>query len=73
MIIFIYNQYYSNFEFGLFMCFIILTINSMGALIYYEVNPIVKLKNDPGIIIWWMCCLRFGQKGKYNKEYLNRI
>ena len=51
------------------MCMIILIINSMGFLIYYIYsNPIVKIKNDPGIVVWWWCCTRFGQNGKYKKK-----
>ena len=43
------------------MCLFILTINSLGFLIYHEIiNPVVKLKNDKGLMIWWMCCLKFG-------------
>lgn len=26
-------------------------------------------KNDPGIKIWWLCCIKFGQKGKHSEEY----
>ena len=26
-------------------------------------------KNDPGIVIYWLCCLKFGQRGKYSEEY----
>lgn len=61
--------WFDNFFFGIFMCIIILIINSMGFLIYYEIiNPIVKIKNDPGIVVWWWCCTRFGQSGKYKKK-----
>ena len=67
-IIIITSIFYDNFFFGLFMCIIILIINTLGFLIYYEiVNPIVKIKNDPGIVVWWWCCTRFGQNGKHKK------
>ena len=29
----------------------------------------VTPKNDPGIIIWWLCCIRVGGKGKFSYEY----
>ena len=26
--------------------------------------------HDPGITVWWLCCIKFGQKGKYSEKMI---
>lgn len=38
------------------------------------VESLVVPKHDRGITVWWLCCIKFGQQGKYSargikKEY----
>ena len=40
----------------------------------YIVDSKIVPKNDPGITIYWMCCLKFGQRGKFTEEYkINKV
>ena len=36
----------------------------------FIIDSTIAPKNDPGIKIWWLCNLRFGQKGIYKDKYL---
>ena len=55
-----------DYLFGLFcsLIFVFVNINCIMIRIHIIDNPIAP-RNDPGITIWWLCCLKFGQKGKY--------
>jgi len=46
---------------------ILLNINFVMIRIYVIDNTIAP-KNDPGITIWWLCCITFGQKGTYSER-----
>ena len=49
---------------------VIFIINTLFLMIYvFIVKSMVTPKNDPGIIIWWLCCIRIGGKGKFSQEY----
>lgn len=42
-------------------------------LVHLNVNlNVQKPKNDPGIVIWYLCCLRVGASGKYLGEKKNK-
>ena len=32
-------------------------------------NPIVP-KHDPGIMVWWLFCIKFGQRGRYTENHI---
>jgi hypothetical protein len=45
-------------------------INGCAGLIYLNVHKaVIRPVNDPGITIWWLCCIKFGQTGKFNREF----
>ena len=53
--------YSKKFEFGLSLAILFSLINVCYLMIYtYIINSYNKPKNDPGIVIWWMCCVRVG-------------
>jgi len=46
----------------------ITVVLTMGELIYLTVHrAIFRPVNDPGILIWWICCIRVGAKIKHKK------
>ena len=47
-----------------YMSIIMVLIN----VIYHTWKP----DNDPGLFIWYLCCLRVGQTGKYNKRSIKK-
>ena len=60
--------YFQRFFFGKALSiFIIMVITIMFLVRINIVEHINTPKNDPGIIIWWLCCSSVGQKGKYTK------
>ena len=62
--------YCSNFPFGLISTLIFVVLNlSMLFIRVFVVDATIIPKNDPGITIYWLCCLRFGQRGKYTEKY----
>mgnify|MGYP006121657475 CR=1 FL=1 len=59
-----------NFFFGKAMVALFAVINvSMIMVRVFIIDSTTIPKNDPGIVIYWLCCLRFGQRGKYSEEY----
>lgn len=58
-----------GFAFGLQLCFLFMLFNLCIYLIsQYIWNPVIKPKKDPGLIVWWMCCLRVGHTKEYTKS-----
>lgn len=40
--------------------------NFCGALIYLNITKaVIRPVDDPGISIWWLCCVKFGRTGKF--------
>jgi len=38
-------------------------------LVYVNIHKaILRPTHDPGITIWWLCCIKLGQTGKYAKS-----
>ena len=69
IMLFLSLVYFRNFLFGRVLTLVIIMINTMILLIRINiVEHINNPKNDPGIIIWWLCCLSIGQKGKFTKQ-----
>lgn len=61
--------FYYAFQFGLSVSIFILMINFCITMIYLNIHKaIVRPKDDPGMMIWWWCCLRIGRTGKYAKK-----
>ena len=49
---------------------VIFMINTLFLMLnVFIIESMVTPKNDPGIIIWWLCCIRVGGKGKFSYEY----
>ena len=55
-----------------FAKFIIIIMTIMNVQTYlirkYIKDADLKPKNDPGIVIWWMCCLRQGQSSSFESQ-----
>lgn len=60
---------YKEFFFGTMLCILLNMVNFCVFMIYKAiVNPVVKPFNDPGILVWWLCCIRLGHSKKYRKK-----
>ena len=56
--------------------FIVMVTFSMLCIRLSIIDSLVVPKHDTGITVWWLCCIKFGQKGRYSskeiiKEYKN--
>ena len=70
VLLWIVFQHFNNFPFGISLFFIIFMINGCAGLIYLNVHKaVIRPVNDPGITIWWLCCIKFGQTGKFSREF----
>lgn len=59
---FFFTLSYKEFYFGTMLCILLNIINfCVFMIIRAVIKPVVKPINDPGILVWWMCCIRFGQ------------
>ena len=38
---------------------------SIGMIYFNIILSVYRPSNDPGIKVWWLCCIRLGQTGKY--------
>lgn len=67
--------YSKKFQLGLSIAILFSLMNICYLLIYSNIiHNWNKPSNDPGIVIWWMCCLRLGQSRKFDQklwEYIN--
>ena len=46
-------------------------INTSFALVsIHIISTVIKPNNDPGLVIWWLCCTRYGHKGKFKTKIL---
>lgn len=60
---------YKQLPFGTLACIIMNWFNICGYLVWkYVINPPMKPINDPGIVIWWLCCLRVGHTKKFQRS-----
>ena len=45
-------------------------VNLSLLLVYGNIKQsMYKPKHDPGILIWWFCCIRIGAKGKFTSKH----
>ena len=59
-------EFFRWFDVGVCLALFIFMIHLSFAVIYVNIlNNYLRPQNDPGILIWWLCCLRLGQTGKY--------
>ena len=62
--------YWNDFLFGQVSTAIFIIINAtIVSIRVFIIESNIHTKNDIGIKIWWLCCLRFGQKGVYTEGY----
>ena len=67
-------KFWSNFDFGYFSMLIFMMLNIMMISIrVFVIDSTTKPKNDPGIFIWWCCCLKLGQRGTYSENYRLKV
>jgi len=60
--------------FGKYLSVAYFIVNCLAVLIRINfVHSTVTTKNDPGIKIWWLCGLRFGQRGKYTEKEIRKL
>jgi len=58
---FYFVYYFTSFDFGKELILIVIMLNScLFTIRNFVVLDIHAPVNDPGIIVWWMCCLRLG-------------
>ena len=63
-----------DYLFGWAYTIIIILININFVFIrIYVIDNTIAPKNDPGITIWWLCCIKFGQKGSYSEKNKNNM
>jgi hypothetical protein len=54
-----------GFDFGIALFLLVIMLNVGGGLIYLNVlRAVFRPKDDPGILIWWLCCIRIGSRGE---------
>jgi len=59
----------NEFHLGISLSVLVLLLNINGGLIYLNVlRAVFRPKNDPGITIWWLCCIKIGRTGTYLEE-----
>jgi len=59
----------NGFDLGISLFVLVLCLNISGGLIYLNVlRAVFRPKNDPGISIWWLCCIKLGRTGTYLDE-----
>ena len=87
-LVFFLFYFSQTFVCGQTLCVIIMLVNWSAYMVHANIiNSYVKPKNDPGILIWWLCCVRIGfskswkaqeakterdRKAKYATGYLNK-
>jgi hypothetical protein len=55
-----------SYKFGAYLCALLFMLNCLIFLISLTItNAIIKPKRDPGIVIWWLCCLRVGNSKSF--------
>ena len=59
--------WFENFFFGTCLCIFIAVINLSCLAIYIYIKDVQTEKDNKGMTIYFLCCIKFGQKGKYNK------
>jgi len=63
--------HFKHFFFGNVLTIIFIMINTMIFNIKVSiVDSTMSPKNDPGICIWWLFNLRFGQKGHFTEKHI---
>ena len=73
MVVFVSLQLtlFKGFDFGGLMVIFMILINTSLAMVKINVvDCIIRPQNDPGILVWWLCCIRFGNKGKFKTEIM---
>ena len=65
-----YTVFYGFALAGSIFIFIVLINTSLALVRLNFIDTFVRPTNDPGIIIWWLCCIRFGHKGKFKTREL---
>ena len=69
ILFFFYNYYFDSFDFGKELTVLVIMFNScMFVIRNFVVLDLYAPPNDPGIVIWWLCCLRIGQKGSFTEK-----
>ena len=62
-------SYFNKFKFGISLALLVFFMNGLGGLVYLNVyKAVFRPKNDPGIMIWWLCCIKLGRTGNQLKE-----
>lgn len=63
------NSYFKNFSFGVFLCIILVMIEKSVLLVSFSIkNDYVNIENDSGVFVWWLCCIRFGDRRSSNRS-----
>ena len=74
LLIILNQRYWQNFVFGKVSMLIFMILNVMMISIrVFIIDSNITPKHDPGITIYWCCCLKFGRRGKYSEDYRRKV
>jgi len=66
---YLFVNYMQGFNLGVYLFILVFLLNFTVGIVYINVHRAVfRPKNDPGLKIWWLCCIRVGMTGKFLKE-----
>ena len=66
ILIYLILQFSRGFQLAINAMITLFWVNfSIGMIFFNIILSFYRPSNDPGIRVWWLCCIRLGQTGKY--------